>query len=99
MSGVNRLYTKAVFVGELGQGEEVCINSEPKDDFAGGHADPNLTCAKQLVENMGLDRESLKIDVGDRKVPSFGAAAWRGRIQCGGKSDSTACTLPPYFAP
>jgi len=51
------------------------MNATPKDDFNGGHADPNLTYAKQLVEVMGLDREGNKIDVGDRKVPSFGAAA------------------------
>ena len=51
------------------------MNSEPKDDFGGGHADPNLTYAKELVEIMGLDRKGEKIDVGDRKVPSFGAAA------------------------
>jgi phosphoglucomutase len=75
MSGVNGPYSKAVFVEELGQSEEVCMNSEPKDDFGGGHADPNLTYAKQLVEIMGLDRTGQKIDVGDRKVPSFGAAA------------------------
>lgn len=75
MYGVNGPYAKAVFIDELGQPESCCMNATPKDDFNGGHADPNLTYAKQLVEVMGLDREGNKIDVGDRKVPSFGAAA------------------------
>ena len=75
MHGVNGPYAKAVFVDALGQPEDVLMNAVPKDDFNGGHADPNLTYAKELVEIMGLDRKGLKIDVGDRKVPSFGAAA------------------------
>lgn len=75
MYGVNGPYAKAVFVDELGQPESSCMNATPKDDFNGGHADPNLTYAKQLVEVMGLDRKGNKIDVGGRKVPSFGAAA------------------------
>ena len=51
------------------------MNAVPKDDFNGGHADPNLTYAKELVALMGLNRKGEKIDVGDKKVPSFGAAA------------------------
>ena len=74
MHGVNGPYAKAVFVGELGQSEDACINAIPKDDFNGGHADPNLTYAKELVAKMGLDRTGAKIDV-DGKIPSFGAAA------------------------
>ena len=75
MHGVNGPYAKAVFVGELGQSEDTCLNAIPKDDFNGGHADPNLTYAKELVKLLGLDRTGAKIDVGDAKVPSFGAAA------------------------
>jgi len=75
MHGVNGPYAKAVFVDELGQPESTCVNAVPKDDFAGGHADPNLTYAKELVHTMGLDKAGLKIEVGERKVPSFGAAA------------------------
>ena len=29
-------------------------NSEPKEDFGGGHPDPNLTYAHDLVKAMGL---------------------------------------------
>lgn len=75
MHGVNGPYAKAVFVDELGQDESVCVNAVPKDDFAGGHADPNLTYAKELVATMGLDKKGNKIDVGDAKIPTFGAAA------------------------
>jgi len=75
MHGVNGPYAKAAFVGELGQSEDVCMNAIPKDDFNGGHADPNLTYAKELVALMGLDRKGMKIETGDREIPSFGAAA------------------------
>ena len=75
MHGVNGPYAKAVFVDELGQDESTCVNAVPKDDFNGGHADPNLTYAKELVATMGLDKKGNKIDVGDKAIPSFGAAA------------------------
>jgi len=75
MHGVNGPYVKKVFVDILEQPETVCLNCVPKDDFNGGHADPNLTYAKELVEIMGLDRKGTKIDTGDKLVPSFGAAA------------------------
>lgn len=75
MHGVNGPYARTVFVDELGQPESVCMNAVPKDDFNGGHADPNLTYAKELVAIMGLDRKGMKIDVGDKAIPSFGAAA------------------------
>jgi len=74
MHGVNGPFSKAVLVDELGQPESVLRNHIPKDDFAGGHADPNLTYAKELVKTMGLDRTGNKIDV-DGPIPSFGAAA------------------------
>ncbi|KAL3924270.1 MAG: hypothetical protein SGILL_001150 [Bacillariaceae sp.] len=75
MYGVNGPYAKEVLVNQLGQPESVCMNATPKDDFNGGHADPNLTYAKELVAIMGLNRKGEIIDTGDAKVPSFGAAA------------------------
>jgi len=75
MHGVNGPYAKKVFLDILGQPAESCMNAVPKDDFNGGHADPNLTYAKELVAIMGLDRTGAKIDVSGKKVPSFGAAA------------------------
>jgi len=74
MHGVNGPYSKAVFVDELSQPESLLMNHIPKDDFNGGHADPNLTYAKELVAAMGLDRKGNKIDVSG-PIPSFGAAA------------------------
>jgi len=75
MHGVNGPYAKAILVDELGQDESSCMNAIPKDDFNGGHADPNLTYAKELVAAMGLNKEGNKIDVGGAKIPTFGAAA------------------------
>mmetsp|Transcript_33963 Transcript_33963/g.71480 ORF Transcript_33963/g.71480 Transcript_33963/m.71480 type:complete len:1047 (-) Transcript_33963:149-3289(-) len=74
MHGVNGPFAKAAFVDELGQPESVLTNHIPKDDFNGGHADPNLTYAKELVATMGLDKKGNKIDVAG-PIPSFGAAA------------------------
>jgi phosphoglucomutase len=74
MHGVNGPYARKVFVDVLGQPESVLMNAIPKDDFNGGHADPNLTYAKELVAKMGLDREGNKISV-DGPIPDFGAAA------------------------
>jgi len=75
MFGVNGPYAKKVFVDELGLPESVLLNATPKDDFGGGHADPNLTYAKGLVAKMGLNRKGEKIDVGGNAIPDFGAAA------------------------
>ncbi|CAB9504174.1 Phosphoglucomutase-like protein 5 [Seminavis robusta] len=75
MHGVNGPYAKKVVIDILGQPAESCMNADPKDDFGGGHADPNLTYAKELVAIMGLDKKGTKIDVGGKKIPSFGAAA------------------------
>eukprot|EP00554_Chaetoceros_debilis_P005563 CAMPEP_0194072476 /NCGR_PEP_ID=MMETSP0149-20130528/221_1 /TAXON_ID=122233 /ORGANISM="Chaetoceros debilis, Strain MM31A-1" /LENGTH=1057 /DNA_ID=CAMNT_0038752367 /DNA_START=46 /DNA_END=3219 /DNA_ORIENTATION=+ len=74
MHGVNGPYAKAVFVDELNQPESSCFNAVPKDDFNGGHADPNLTYAKELVARMGLNKKGEKIEV-DGPIPTFGAAA------------------------
>lgn len=41
-----------------------------QEDFGGGHPDPNLTYAKELVERMGLGKSSSKDE-----PPEFGAAA------------------------
>jgi phosphoglucomutase len=78
MHGVNGPYSKSVFVDKLGQHKSVLTNHVPKEDFNGGHADPNLTYAKKLVAKMGLNARGDKIDVRlpvGRTIPSFGAAA------------------------
>jgi len=76
MHGVNGPYSKKVLVDILGQSEDVLMNAVPKDDFAGHHADPNLTYAKELVAKCGLDRKGMKIEVpAGATIPDFGAAA------------------------
>jgi phosphoglucomutase len=75
MHGVNGPYAKKVLVDELKQSVAVLMNASPKDDFGGGHADPNLTYAKELVKRMGLDRTGAKVNIDVNAVPDFGAAA------------------------
>ena len=60
MHGVQGPYAQAVFVDELGAPSSSLMNATPKDDFNGGHADPNLTYAKELVARMGLDKTPTK---------------------------------------
>ncbi|XP_078444416.1 phosphoglucomutase, cytoplasmic 1-like [Wolffia australiana] len=70
LHGVAGIYAKRIFLEELGADESSLINCTPKDDFGGGHPDPNLTYAKELVTRMGLSKSSSEID-----PPEFGAAA------------------------
>jgi phosphoglucomutase len=63
MSGVTGPYGKAIFEKELGLGPESTQNCEPSPDFNGGHPDPNLTYAHELVE------------VVEKKQIPFGAAS------------------------
>merc|ERR1712130_245102 len=73
MHGVAGPFAKAIFNGELGLDEGVCMNSVPKPDFNGGHPDPNLKYAHDLVDIMGLNPEKVPDD--EKKIPDFGAAA------------------------
>ncbi|MEL6138986.1 MAG: alpha-D-glucose phosphate-specific phosphoglucomutase [Cyanobacteria bacterium J06628_6] len=57
-------YAKDIFEGRLGAPAGTVQNGEPLEDFGGGHPDPNLVYAHDLV----------KIMFGD-KAPSFGAAS------------------------
>ncbi|VVA94844.1 unnamed protein product [Arabis nemorensis] len=70
MHGVAGAYAHRIFVKELGAQENSLLNCTPKEDFGGGHPDPNLTYAKELVARMGLS----KTDTGS-EPPEFGAAA------------------------
>ena len=64
MHAVNGPYAHAILEGKLGASQESLINAEPKEDFGGGHPDPNLTHAHELVEIMYSD-----------KAPTLGAAS------------------------
>ncbi len=64
MHAVTGPYAKVIFEGLLKAPRGTVMNGEPKDDFAGGHPDPNLTYAHELVDILyGED------------APDFGAAS------------------------
>lgn len=70
LHGVAGAYAKRIFVDELGAQESSLLNCVPKEDFGGGHPDPNLTYAKELVARMGLGKSES-----EGEPPEFGAAA------------------------
>eukprot|EP00968_Pinguiococcus_pyrenoidosus_P010122 scaffold803_cov310-Pinguiococcus_pyrenoidosus.AAC.35 len=74
MHGVQGPYAKAILAEALGVPMESLINAEPKEDFNGGHADPNLTYAKELIEIMGVDKSGNAV-LTEEAPPCFGAAA------------------------
>jgi phosphoglucomutase len=64
MHAVTGAYAKPIFLDALGAPEDSILNGIPKEDFGGGHPDPNLTYAHELVDIMyGID------------APNFGAAS------------------------
>jgi len=64
MHAVTGPYAKTIIEGLLGAPAGTVINGEPKEDFGGGHPDPNLTYAHELVDMLyGED------------APDFGAAS------------------------
>ncbi|KAK8516747.1 hypothetical protein V6N11_007514 [Hibiscus sabdariffa] len=70
LHGVGGAYANRTFVEELGAKQSSLLNCIPKEDFGGGHPDPNLTYAKELVERMGLGKSNSEVE-----PPEFGAAS------------------------
>jgi len=68
LHGVGGVYCRKIFVEELGVSEKCLSNCVPKPDFGGGHPDPNLCYAHDLVEKMGLGSST------PTSIPTFGAA-------------------------
>ncbi|MFA4968610.1 MAG: alpha-D-glucose phosphate-specific phosphoglucomutase [Sulfuritalea sp.] len=67
MHAVTGPYAREILEGRLGAPAGTVINGVPLPDFGGGHPDPNLTYADQLVAIMyGPDRNA---------APDFGAAS------------------------
>lgn len=64
MHAVTGPYARAIIEGMLGAPAGTVMNGEPREDFGGGHPDPNLTYAHELVEKMFGDQ-----------APDFGAAS------------------------
>jgi phosphoglucomutase len=52
MHAVTGPYARAIFERELGARDGTVVNGKPLPDFGGGHPDPNLTYAHDLVELM-----------------------------------------------
>jgi len=76
MHGVAGPYARALFHEELGVPMEALHNCAPAEDFNGGHPDPNLVYAAELVERMGLNADgSAAADADDTAYPVLGAAA------------------------
>ena len=64
MHAVTGPYAREIFVNRLGAPADSVINDKPLPDFGGGHPDPNLTYAHELVEALYGDH-----------APDFGAAS------------------------
>ncbi|MDQ6954174.1 MAG: alpha-D-glucose phosphate-specific phosphoglucomutase [Mariprofundaceae bacterium] len=64
MHAVTGPYAKVILQNMLGASSDSLINCVPLDDFGGGHPDPNLTYAKELVDRLYAD-----------DAPDFGAAS------------------------
>jgi phosphoglucomutase len=64
MHAVTGPYAEEILVRRLGAAPDSLMNAEPLPDFGGGHPDPNLTYAEELVRVMFADN-----------APDFGAAS------------------------
>lgn len=64
MHAITGPYGKEILEKELGAAIGTVINGTPLTDFGGGHPDPNLTYAKELVDEMFADN-----------APALGAAS------------------------
>lgn len=65
MHAVTGPYAQEIFVNRLGASSHCLMNCIPSEDFGGGHPDPNLTYAEDLVRIMFAGESS----------PDFGAAS------------------------
>ncbi len=64
MHAITGPYASEIFVNRLGAPEDTVMNGIPLEDFGGGHPDPNLVYARDLVDIM----------MGEN-APDFGAAS------------------------
>ncbi len=64
-------YARRLFLDELGLPESSVMNCTPSLDFGGGHPDPNLTYAADLVARVqkeGIDFGAASDGDGDRNM-------------------------------
>jgi len=59
MHAVTGPYAKEILVHRLGAPIDCLMNCEPSEDFGGGHPDPNLTYAEDLVKIMFAGENAL----------------------------------------
>lgn len=59
MHAVTGPYAKEIFLKRLGAPTSSLMNCEPSEDFGGGHPDPNLTYAEDLVKIMFAGENAL----------------------------------------
>ncbi len=59
MHAVTGPYAKEIFLKRLGAPASSLVNCEPLEDFGGGHPDPNLTYAEDLVNIMFAGENAL----------------------------------------
>ncbi len=59
MHAVTGPYAKEIFLNRLGAPASCLMNCEPSEDFGGGHPDPNLTYAEELVNIMFAGEDAL----------------------------------------
>lgn len=59
MHGVTGPYVSTILVDKLGASSDSCMRTVNKPDFGGGHPDPNLTYAKNLVDMMKKGEHDL----------------------------------------
>jgi len=59
MHAVTGPYAKEIFIHRLGAPDASLMNCTPSEDFAGGHPDPNLTYAEDLVKIMFAGEDAL----------------------------------------
>ncbi len=64
MHAVTGPYARRILEDMLGAPAGTVVNGEPKEDFGGGHPDPNLVHARQLVARLAGEQ-----------APDFGAAS------------------------
>ena len=64
MHAVTGPYAREIFLNRLGAPKDSVMNAVPLEDFGGGHPDPNLTYAHELVEILY-----------STNAPDFGAAS------------------------
>ena len=69
MHAVTGPYAKTILVGRLGAPETSLMNCDVSETFGGGHPDPNLTYAHELVEVLYGD------PINGNQAPDFGAAS------------------------